>query len=126
MKKVVVIFVIFMIIIAIFGVVNYTYGADYVEDIMQDGNNFLSKGGTSLVGSDKLGPFSQDMFGTVFSIGVAVAVIVGIVLGVQYIFSSVEQKAKSKQNLIAYVIGCGVLFGAFGIWRIIVKIFNNL
>ena len=35
--------------------------------------------------------------------------------------SSAEDKAKVKEALVAYVISCIVLFGAYGIWSIVVN-----
>ncbi len=30
---------------------------------------------------------------------------------------SVEAKAQIKEKLIPYVVGCAIMFGAFGIWK---------
>ena len=37
-----------------------------------------------------------------------------------------ESKAKIKESLMAYFIGCVVIFGAFTIWRIVVTIGNQI
>ena len=39
---------------------------------------------------------------------------------------SVEQQAKVKEMLMPYAIGCIVIFGAFGIWKLAVTIFSQL
>ena len=39
---------------------------------------------------------------------------------------SVEQKAKVKDSLVPYIVGCIVIFGAFGIWKLVIQILNNL
>lgn len=39
---------------------------------------------------------------------------------------SVEQKAKVKDSLLPYIIGCIVIFGAFGIWKIVLTILENV
>ena len=51
-----------------------------------------------------------------------VAVIIGLVIGIKFMVSSVEEKAKIKELLLPYVVGCGVVFGAFGIWSLVVNI----
>ena len=35
---------------------------------------------------------------------------------------SVAEKAQVKETLIPYVAGCVVIFGAFGIWKLIIEI----
>ena len=39
---------------------------------------------------------------------------------------SIEEKANIKESLIPFVIGCIVVFGAFGIWRIFVSLGSKL
>ena len=39
---------------------------------------------------------------------------------------SAEEKAQIKDALIPFVIGCIVIFGAFGIWKIFVTMGKNL
>ena len=45
--------------------------------------------------------------------------IVGVVLGIQFITGSVEAKSKVKESLIPYFTGCVVIFGAFGILNLL-------
>lgn len=40
--------------------------------------------------------------------------------------SSVEGKAEVQQKLIVYVIGCFVVYSAFGIWKLVVSILSAL
>ena len=39
---------------------------------------------------------------------------------------SVDQKAKVKDSLNPYIVGCIVIFGAFGIWKIVLTILENV
>ena len=39
---------------------------------------------------------------------------------------SVEQKAKVKDSLVPYIVGCTVIFGAFGIWKLVVTILRGI
>ncbi len=54
-----------------------------------------------------------------------VAVIVGLIIGIRFMVSGVDEKAKIKEELMPYVIGCFIIFGAFGIWKIIVSILSS-
>ncbi len=52
-------------------------------------------------------------------IGVGIAVIMLIVLGMKYMISAPEDKAQIKKHAVVYVIGAVVLFGAVGILEMI-------
>ena len=52
------------------------------------------------------------------------AVIIGMVIGIQFMTASVEEKAKIKESLVPYVVGCVVVFGAFGIWKLAVTVLS--
>ena len=57
--------------------------------------------------------------------GIITAVIVGSILGIKYMIGSVEEKAEYKQTLLAYLISCVVVFGAFGIWKLVINILSS-
>ena len=77
------------------------------------------------INDTKLKEGSDLLFNSLLTIGTVAAVIVGAVLGIQFMVGSVEQKAKIKDSLIPYVAGCIVIFGAFGIWKLVITILNN-
>ncbi len=39
---------------------------------------------------------------------------------------SVEQKAKVKDSLVPYIVGCIVIFGAFGIWKLVLTLLESV
>ncbi len=59
-------------------------------------------------------------------IGLAAAAIIGTFLGIKFMTSGIEGKAKVKEALIVFVVGCIVIFGAFTIWKIAMKLFNEV
>lgn len=86
-------------------------------------DNFLNSGkGTfqDAVDQESLKSASDLIYNTLLIVGICVAVIMGAILGLQFIMGSVEQKVKIKESLIPYFVGCIVLFGAFGIWRLVI------
>ena len=94
---------------------------------MTDADKFIEDGSNDKI--DDLSNFQKqfgDIYNIVLQIGVGLAVIVGIVLGVKFILSSVEGKAEVKKMLITYVISCTVIFGSFGIWKIVVTILQTV
>lgn len=52
--------------------------------------------------------------------------IVGTIIGIQFMVASAEDKAKVKEALVPYIIGCIVIFGAFTIWSIAVNIGQDM
>lgn len=50
------------------------------------------------------------------------AVVIAMILGIQFMVASASEKAKVKEAIIPFVVGCIVVFGAFTIWKIAVNI----
>ena len=126
MKTVKLFVILISIVVMIIGLSNYTYAGDTLGDIIQDGKEFTEKAQGTAIDDTDIKKFSDIVYNVVLSIGMIIAVIVGSILGIQYMYSSVEERAKSKQNLVVYFIGCVVLLGAFGIWKIVIEIFNTI
>ena len=69
---------------------------------------------------------SQRIYMTFFIIGIAIAILVGAILGIKIMVGTVEEKAEIKKMLVPYIAGCIVLFTAFTIWKFVVTIGNNV
>lgn len=94
---------------------------------VDDAKNFLDAGGgTATVNDVELKNASDSIYNLLSSIGMIVSVIVGIILGITFMMASAEDKAKVKEALIPYIVGCIVVFGAFGIWKIVINTFNGI
>lgn len=94
-------------------------------DIITEGTEFIKDGEKDFkISKDVLQDLSGNVYNIVFVIAVVIATIVGVILAIQFIMGSVEQKSKIKESLIPYGIGCIVIFGAFGIWKIVVTILS--
>ena len=96
-----------------------------LEDLITDGNRFLSNGTLNL-NENALQNFSGTMFNILLAVGVVIAVIAGAVIGIKLMTSSVEEQADAKKLLVPYVVGCIVVFGAFGIWKLVVTILQGI
>lgn len=70
--------------------------------------------------------FSNTLSNLFIGIGTAVAVIYATILGIKFMSGSMEEKADIKESMIPFIIGCIVLFSAFGIWKIFINIGNSL
>lgn len=99
--------------------------AQSLNDMISDADNFVDQGSIEY-NADSLKSFSTLMYNILLTIGTAVAVIVGIIIGIKYMTGSIEEKATYKQMLVPYLAGCVIVFGAFGIWKIVVIILENV
>ena len=57
---------------------------------------------------------------------IIVAVLVGAILGIQFMTAGIDKKVEVKQALFPYIVSCVVMFGAFGIWKLMVMILNGI
>ena len=94
----------------------------------ENGGNVINNGenGGNVINNDALKEGSNTLYNVLLVIGIAVAFIWGIVLGIQFVTGSLGEKADVKKNLIVYVIGCIIIFGAFGIWRLLLQLLQPL
>ena len=99
------------------------------SDIIQDGQSFLSSAddtSTKQINQDNLKTLSGFLYNVLLSAGVVIAVIVAVVLGIQFMIGGAEGQAKVKEMLIPFVVGCVIVFGGFGIWKLALTIGNKV
>ena len=96
-----------------------------LNDLMGDAESFVSQGQNQLTAAD-LQNFSSTLYNIFLTVGIVVAVIVGAIIGIKLMASNIETKVEAKKLLIPYVVGCIVVFGAFGIWKIVVNILQQI
>lgn len=97
-----------------------------LDDMMNDADDFVSSSGKVQYDQSALQNFSSSIYNILLTVGVAIAVIVGAILGVKLMLSSVEEKADTKKLLVAYAVGCLIVFGGFGIWKLIITILEGI
>ena len=121
--------VLLILIILSINLFNYTtYAAiDTIDKVMGGAQNFIEQGSdaSNQINQDTLESTSDFIYNLLLAIAMVVAVIIGMVIGIQFMTASVEEKAKIKESLVPYVVGCVVVFGAFGIWKIAVNVMSN-
>lgn len=101
--------------------------ASSLEDVTKDADDFINSAELpSGSFTESLQNFSKTMYNIFLTIGIFVAVIVGGIIGLKLMTSSAEGKAEAKAYLIPYVIGCVVVFGGFGIWKLVVSILQGM
>lgn len=129
MKKIInKLLVIILAFFCIFSLVSTNVYATSISDIFTKGDNFINKGQTSSrnpISEGTMKNMSEILYNTLLVIAIVVAVIIGLVIGIKFMTGSVEEKAKVKETVIAYVAGCIVVFGAFTIWKVLVTILQS-
>lgn len=99
--------------------------------IFKDGDKFISDGQNAseeqnVFNEKEVKRINSDIYGILLMLGTVLAVIIGAILGIQLMWGSVEQQVKAKEMLMPYVLGCIVVFGAFGIWKLAITVFSKL
>ena len=97
-----------------------------VKDALSDADSFVQSGNQGIVSTENLQSFSQNLYSILLAIGVVIAVIMGTVLGVKLMVAPIEERVEAKKLLVPYVVGCVIVFGAFGIWKLVVTIMQGL
>ena len=126
--------IVFIIIILQFNICNSTVEASegsFWSDIISQGDRFIQIGESSATNEDTatdadMMQVMDDIYSILFPLGVVATVMVGGFLGIKFMLASAEDKAKVKESMVPYVIGCIVIYGAFGIWKICIQIFSSL
>lgn len=105
-------------------------GEENLDDMINDADDFVSsaqKGkDIGTLNQQNLQNFSKTMYNILLAVGVAAAVIVGALLGIKLMISSVEEKAEVKGLIVPYIAGCVIVFGGFTIWKIAVEILSKM
>lgn len=101
--------------------------ATTTEDIVSGANDFINHGkGNSPINEDNLKQASNLIYNTLLIVGIILAVIWSTYLGIKYMVGSVEEKANVKESIKIFIVGCIVLFGAFGIWKLVLVLTKGI
>lgn len=80
--------------------------------------------------NEKVQNTTQNFIGPIINIvqivAVGIAIIMLIILGMKYMYSSIEDKAEIKKHAVIYVVGAIVMFSAAGIIEIIKEFTGNI
>lgn len=99
--------------------------ATTLDDIIKNGKSFLQLGDISVANEDELKSLSDFVSGILLWIAIAVTLISAIIMGINFLTQSVEDKAKIKESMTPWVVGIIVSFGAYTIWQITINLLSN-
>ena len=99
-----------------------------LSDVISGGDSFIQAGknGSAQIDKGSLKNASSSIYNILLICGVIIAVLIGSIMGIKFMIGSVEEKAEIKAALVPFAIGCIVVFGAFGIWKLVVEIMQNI
>ena len=116
-KKVKIISTVLLIVMALTSVMSVVFATDFSGDF------------------DKLKPaqtneqvlnFGQKIVNIIQTVGIVIAVIIILVIGIQYIMGSAEQKAEYKKTMMPYLIGALLLFAGVNIVKVVYNLSTEL
>lgn len=119
MKKIINI-VIIIIIVTILIFPTKIYAIDNLINIVDEFEK-MGDEPENVIDVNELKETSNYIYNLLLTIGIAVAVVVGAILGIKTIMATVEEKAKLKEMFIPYLIGCVIIFAAFPIWKFVIQ-----
>ena len=113
--------VLLAILILLFSINSKVFGW---SEIIQGGKDFIgaARSSDASIDTSQLQGLSKDLYNILLGAGVAIAVIIAGILGIQFMIGGAEGQAKVKEMILPFVIGCIVVFGGFAIWKIAVDI----
>ena len=116
---------ILLIVIQSIFIPNISQANNGIDDVIKSGDEFINRRNI-LINKQELNEKQSFIYNSLFSVGVVLSVVIGGFLGIKFMLASAEDKAEIKQMLIPYVVGCIVIYGAFGIWKLIITILDQM
>lgn len=78
--------------------------------------------GTATTAQGSVTNIGNQIIGIITTVGVVVAVVVLLILGIKYMMGSASEKAEYKKTMIPYLVGAILIFGASAITKVVVSI----
>ena len=120
MKKTSKIIVALCIILAITMIAVTSFAVTEVTPDMFNGGGIQSEDASNLI------DFGGQIVAVVRTVGVLVAVVILLVLGIKYMVGSAEEKADYKKSMIPYLVGAVLIFAASAVTGIVYDMANAL
>ena len=116
-NKLIVVLSIIFCILAI-GVMSYaTTAGEVLEGLTGEGANVNTEGIKGL---------GNSIIAVVRIVGIVIAVVILLVLGIKYMMGSAEEKAEYKKTMMPYIVGAALIFAASAFAQVIYQFFNGI
>lgn len=97
-----------------------------IDEVIDEAQGFISSSSKAPIDQGNLDSATDTIYNILLTIGIFAAVAIGMYLGIKFMTSSAEDKAKVKESLIPYIAGCVVIFGAFIIWKLAIMLLRGI
>ena len=115
-KSMKIVSVLLIVAMALITLSTSVYAADGIIDKMKP--NYNDASGVAEVG--------QKITNIISTVGIVVAVIVLLILGIKYMIGSASEKAEYKKTMIPYLVGAVLVFGASAIAKVVVNMASTI
>lgn len=119
--KVIIKMAVLMMFLVVFLSYSYSVNALTLSEMEDKANDFIDKGAETSIDYTKVTEEFVDLGQILTMIGVGVMVAVTTYMGIKYLTAGPEAQAKLKVQLIGLVVSGVVIFGAYGIWSIVLR-----
>ena len=119
LKMLTIILIIAMVFSVTMGTISMASSSDSAEVVGE-----LFNGGTADTSGIK--GFGANVVDIITTIGIIVAVVVLLVLGIKYMMGSAAEKAEYKKTMIPYLIGAVLIFGAAAIAKAVIAMSETI
>ena len=116
-------------LISIFIIILLSQNIFAIGQIFSIGDDWLNTGKDHTnvtMDSKDIKDLSGNIYNMFLAVATGVAVIVGAILGIQFMTAGIDKKVEVKQSLFPYLVSCIVVFGSMGIWKLIVTILADI
>ena len=117
-KKIKLLTTILMVLVIIATISNVVFGAGIIASLSGDKTNVSGAEGITKLGGTIVGILQV--------VGIVVAVVVLLVIGIKYMMGSAEEKAEYKKVMIPYVVGALLIFASTTIVNVVYKMFSGI
>ena len=84
------------------------------------------KGDSNTVNSDDLTKVGNNIVTIIQVVGIVIAVIVLLVIGIKYMIGSASEKAEYKKTMIPYIVGALLIFAGTSLVRVIYSLSSSV
>lgn len=112
-----------LIIFVVISAFNNVSASSLLDQMQKDADTFLNNGASqSNIKYENIAKEFSGLGQILTMIGAGVMVAVTTYMGIKYLTAGPEAQAKLKTQLIGVVVSGIVIFGAYGIWSMVIKI----
>ncbi len=98
---------------------------DAIDEAVEGADEFIEEGSNNQINEEKLQDTFSYIYNILLGIGIGISVVVAIILAIKFMIAGIDEKAEVKKMFFVYVIACIIIFGGFGIWKIVVNVMGD-